>query len=114
MYQGGWKLPASKWANPYKVVGEGAEARELALQQYEAHVRANPSLMASLAELGGKRLGCWCTPLPCHGDVLVKLWKQANVSADETKRANVTAGKPKQLLPLPSDPVWDELEHLFG
>lgn len=26
-----------------------------------------------LLELKGKRLGCWCKPAPCHGDVLVEL-----------------------------------------
>ena len=26
-----------------------------------------------LSELKGKRLGCWCKPAPCHGDVLVEL-----------------------------------------
>ena len=27
---------------------------------------------SKLQELRGKRLGCWCHPLPCHGDVLVE------------------------------------------
>ena len=26
-----------------------------------------------LAELKGKRLGCFCHPQPCHGDVLAEL-----------------------------------------
>ena len=30
-------------------------------------------LLAALPELQGKVLGCWCAPLPCHGDVLVEL-----------------------------------------
>jgi len=29
--------------------------------------------MASLHELKGKRLGCFCKPKLCHGDVLVEL-----------------------------------------
>jgi hypothetical protein len=32
--------------------------------------------MKALFELKGKILGCWCHPLPCHGDVLVKLIKE--------------------------------------
>jgi hypothetical protein len=43
------------------------------LEKYEVHVRRSPALMASLEELRGKRLGCWCAPGPCHGDVLVRL-----------------------------------------
>ena len=27
--------------------------------------------MEKLAALKGKRLGCWCAPGPCHGEVLV-------------------------------------------
>jgi hypothetical protein len=29
--------------------------------------------MAALPELRGKRLVCYCHPLPCHGDVLAEL-----------------------------------------
>jgi predicted RNA methylase len=32
--------------------------------------------MAALPELVGKRLGCHCKPLPCHGDVLIKLLEE--------------------------------------
>ena len=27
-------------------------------------------------ELEGKELGCWCKPSPCHGDILIKLFKE--------------------------------------
>jgi hypothetical protein len=27
---------------------------------------------AAIERLRGKRLGCWCAPLPCHGDVLAE------------------------------------------
>jgi hypothetical protein len=29
--------------------------------------------MAALHELAGRDLVCWCAPLPCHGDVLLRL-----------------------------------------
>ena len=32
--------------------------------------------MFSLSELKDKNLGCWCAPSPCHGDVLIKLFKE--------------------------------------
>ena len=43
------------------------------LARYEHYVRHTPALVARLPELRGKRLGCWCAPAPCHGDVLVRL-----------------------------------------
>ena len=74
--RGGWSLKRSPWHNPYKLPygtkPTPEQVREV-LDKYEAHVRARPELMAQLLELRGKRLGCWCKPGPCHGDVLVKL-----------------------------------------
>ena len=32
-----------------------------------------PAQLRRLRELRGKVLGCWCHPLPCHGDTLDEL-----------------------------------------
>jgi hypothetical protein len=29
--------------------------------------------LGRLHELKGKKLGCWCKPQACHGDILTKL-----------------------------------------
>lgn len=62
---------ATKWGNPHHI-GRGC-SRERAIELYEIHVRSRPDLMAALSELKDRTLGCWCKPLPCHGDVLVRL-----------------------------------------
>jgi hypothetical protein len=72
--KGGWDLPTSKWANPYSLYRY--QSRELVLDKYEEHVRSHADLLAALPELAGQRLGCWCRPLPCHGDVIVKLFRE--------------------------------------
>jgi hypothetical protein len=59
----------SKWANPFPVK---QYSREECLQMYEKYIR-NSDLYNQLEELRGKKLGCWCKPEPCHGDVLIKL-----------------------------------------
>lgn len=64
-------LKASKWANPFRVDRDGS--REEVIARYEAHLRASPELMASIGELRGKDLVCWCAPLSCHGDLLLLL-----------------------------------------
>lgn len=79
--RGGWQLAASKWANPYTLGNSGGRI-DIVLDRYEKHVRARPDLMASLDELRGKRLGCWCKPGPCHGDVLVRLLSEAQDTDD--------------------------------
>jgi Domain of unknown function (DUF4326) len=61
---------ASPWANQYSVKKYG---REEALRRYEERLRGRPDLMGRLPELKGKVLACWCKPLPCHGDVLLRL-----------------------------------------
>lgn len=77
---GGWNLPASKWANPYSL---HYHSRDVVLRKYEQHILNHPELMAALPELSGQRLGCWCHPKPCHGDVLVKLFRQNVLSPPE-------------------------------
>ena len=64
----------SAWGNPFEIGPSGT--REEVIRKYEAWIRAQPLLMARLGELEGKRLGCYCYPLPCHGDVLVKLLRE--------------------------------------
>jgi hypothetical protein len=64
----------SKWGNPFEITDKCP--RELALAKYEVHIRRRPDLIAALPELAGKRLGCHCHPLPCHGHVLVRLLKE--------------------------------------
>ena len=61
----------SKWGNPFQIGRDGT--REQVIRMYEVHIRRRPDLIAALPELAGKRLGCHCKPLPCHGDVLVRL-----------------------------------------
>jgi hypothetical protein len=86
MYRGGWKLPASKWANPITMAAVGGNRQEM-LRRFKSYLRGRPDLLAQLGELRGKRLGCWycvfdttyynfllrCKPDACHGDVLAEM-----------------------------------------
>ena len=69
--RGGWDLPESRWANPFRVRRDGT--REQVIAKYAAWLVDQPELMAALPELRGKDLACWCAPAPCHGDVLLRL-----------------------------------------
>jgi len=62
----------SKWGNPYKIGEHGNRAAVIAL--YRAYLWDSPDLIACLPELGGQRLGCFCSPKPCHGDVLARAY----------------------------------------
>lgn len=71
MNMGGWRLPKSKWANPYSVKQYG---RDQVLVMYRDHILQSPDLLKSLSELEGKILACWCAPEPCHGDILREMF----------------------------------------
>lgn len=65
---------SSIWANPFKITKE--IGREECIEQYEKYIRKkiiDENLIEELLKLKGKKLGCWCKPEKCHGDVLLKL-----------------------------------------
>lgn len=62
---------ASKWGNPFHVGKDGD--RDEVIRKYREWVTKQPELMEDIPKLQGKRLGCWCAPEACHGDVLVEL-----------------------------------------
>lgn len=66
----------SKWGNPYKIGEDGT--REQVIEKYSRWILTQPELMESLPEIKGKTLGCYCTPLACHGEVLVQLANKEN------------------------------------
>ena len=61
----------SKWGNPF-VIGRNGDRTQV-IAKYRAWIQQQPALLAALPELKGKTLGCYCAPLPCHGDVLAEL-----------------------------------------
>jgi hypothetical protein len=71
MHRGGWRLEASPFASPYRPGADGS--REQVVEKYRAWLLGQPHLLARLPELRGRRLGCWCAPLPCHAQVLAEL-----------------------------------------
>lgn len=61
----------SKWGNPFELHSE--KDRETVMEKYKQYLLNNDKLLLSLHELKGKRLGCWCAPRLCHGDILAEL-----------------------------------------
>jgi hypothetical protein len=65
----------SKWENPF-VIGKDGTRKEV-IAKYRKYIMTRKDLLESLHELEGKRLGCFCAPMACHGDVLVELVSMA-------------------------------------
>ena len=65
-----------KWGNKFFMDFECEEERNRVCDEHLAWLPTQPKLIESLPELVGKRLGCWCKPLRCHGDNLIIVMKQ--------------------------------------
>ncbi len=64
------------FGNPYSLVHY---TRSEAIEKYETYARNNQSLLKDIKELPADSiLGCWCSPLACHGDIIIKLWMELN------------------------------------
>lgn len=73
----------SKWGNPFShqdgtLAQYRVGSREEAVAKYEDWIQEQPELMDALPELADQTLGCWCAPNACHGDVLLRLAKEAS------------------------------------
>lgn len=68
----------SLFANPFKI--DEKTNREEVLKKYKIYIKEkiekNPDLKNELLKLDNKKLGCWCKPFKCHGDILIKMIKK--------------------------------------
>jgi hypothetical protein len=63
----------SKWGNPFAIGKDGT--REEVVEKYRDYlwkkIVSREILIGEILELDGNRLGCYCSPKLCHGNVLV-------------------------------------------
>jgi hypothetical protein len=69
----------SKWGNPFSHIPNSnapfqVDSREDAIRAYADWILNQPELLkAAKIELRNKDLGCYCAPMECHGDILLKI-----------------------------------------
>lgn len=71
-----YPLENSMWHNPFKITNTCT--REECIEKYKQYIILKierDNLQEELLQLKGKTLGCWCSPEPCHEDVLIELIK---------------------------------------
>lgn len=68
----------SIWGNPFEIGKDGN--RQEVIDKFEQYLRNNQELLDSIEELRGNRLGCWCSPKSCHGDIFLKLLAEKTAS----------------------------------
>lgn len=62
----------SRWGNPFVIGKHGTREEVIAL--YRQWLVLHPELyIAAKTELRGRDLVCLCSPLACHGDILLEI-----------------------------------------
>ncbi len=65
----------SKVGNPFRI-GESGWDRDDVIRLYRKwfyeRIESMSSFKKSILALKGRTLGCWCTPLPCHGNIIIE------------------------------------------
>lgn len=62
----------SDFGNPFSIKSTGS--RTEAIKRFEKLVNNKQEFKQQIKnELRGKNLLCWCTPDPCHADILLKI-----------------------------------------
>lgn len=78
------KHPKRPWGNPFRLGQDGD--RTAVVAKYRHWLLMRPYLVdAAREELNGKRLGCWCAPEACHGDVLAVIAATVPVPHEKSK-----------------------------
>lgn len=67
-------------SNPYIVGFFGT--REECIKAFEIYARSSPMVWRYIEFLDDVDLMCCCAPMPCHGDVILKLWDELNAPVD--------------------------------
>lgn len=114
-------LKQSKWHNPFHLYNY-ANDRAMVLRLYEEHIRKSAELIATIPELEDQVLGCWCYPDTCHGDVLVKIYKEVMrpgvgdmaMPAHENGDFMLPAPLLIEYVSKPFDKEWVKLETQLG
>lgn len=75
----------SPFGNPFPIDENTGQTRSVVIERYRRwlweELKAGRITKEHLLSLDGKTLGCFCVPLPCHGDVII----QAIAWAKESK-----------------------------
>lgn len=74
-----WGLKGSKFQNPYSL---DKYSREVAIEKYKKwlwnEIKIGHITIQELANMEGFDLVCYCSPKPCHGEVLLAAIKWAS------------------------------------
>lgn len=66
------------WGNPHPIDPGQGISRQISVEMYREHLyqclEDGRITINDILSLSGKRIGCSCSPLPCHGDVIIEVF----------------------------------------
>lgn len=69
-----FNLPQSMFANPFPMIDSSDKERSRVIEEYRhwlwEEMAANKISKSDLLSLRGKKLVCYCSPKPCHGNII--------------------------------------------
>jgi hypothetical protein len=71
----------SPFGNPFVIGKDGT--REEVIEKYRSYFKGkleDPTFRTMVLRLRGKRLGCFCKPKDCHGDIIKEWLDEDNLS----------------------------------
>lgn len=70
--------------NPYRI---GEYTREESIEKFRIYfykrIKKDKNFRQRVKALKGKRIGCWCEPLPCHLDIVAEYLNKREWSQDK-------------------------------
>lgn len=85
----------SMYGNPYVIGKHGTRSEVIAKYRKDLEDCLNESAtQEALLALDGKDLVCFCTPLPCHGDVLIRAVERVKEMRKGTKKVELWDANP--------------------
>lgn len=77
----------SPWGNPF-VIGKDGDRFDVC-KKFEEWILTQPKMIAEAKrDLAGKRIGCFCAPLQCHGETLARIANSDFGSTAEKSSSN--------------------------
>eukprot|EP01083_Nonionella_stella_P304944 1061908_1 len=78
-------IEQSKWHNPFKM--SKTNTRSHVINAYERYLLSKKPLLNDLHQLEQyTELGCWCKPLECHGDIILKHYHKYKIRHNRNKQ----------------------------
>lgn len=68
------------WGNPHPIDLGAGISRQVSIEMYREYLyeclEGGIITIEDVLSLSGKRIGCSCAPLPCHGDVIIEVFNE--------------------------------------